>query len=193
MGGMSRWQSNPRGRLEQAAMDLFTERGFDQTTVADIAARAGLTERTFFRHFTDKREVLFQGGQYLEEQMVGALAAAPPTATPLAAVAAALTAAATMFDGEGRQERSRMRQHIIDANPELQEREVGKLARLGAALADGLRARGVPDPAARLAADIGIAVFYAAFEQWVRGDAGDMRALIDDCLDEVVKIAEGGR
>ncbi|MFL6114734.1 MAG: TetR family transcriptional regulator [Catenulispora sp.] len=190
---MSRWQSNPRGRLEQAAMDLFTERGFDQTTVADIAARAGLTERTFFRHFSDKREVLFQGGQYLEEQMVGALAAAPPTATPLAAVAAALTAAATMFDGEGRQERSMMRQRIIDANPELQERELGKLARLCTALADGLRARRVPDPAARLAGDIGVAVFYAAFGQWVARDGDDMRTLIEECLDEVVKIAESGR
>jgi len=172
-------------------MDLFAERGFDQTTVADIAARAGLTERTFFRHFADKREVLFHGGQYLEELMASGIAAAPPTAPPLAAVAAALTAATAMF--EDRRPWSRIRQRIIDANPDLQEREVSKLARLATALTDGLRARGVPDLTARLAADAGIAVFRAAFERWVSDDAGDMPSLIDECFDEMVKVVEEGR
>src|SRR3954447_18231522 len=111
MGGMSRWQSNPRGRLEQAAMDLFTERGYDQTTVADIAARAGLTERTFFRHFADKREVLFHGGLVLDALMVDGVTAAPPDAPPLAAVAAGVAGAASAFDG--RRDRSRVRQRII--------------------------------------------------------------------------------
>ena len=90
---MGRWEPNARGRLEQAALDLYLERGFEQTTVAEIARRAGLTERTFFRHFADKREVLFWGSGALQEVLVGAVAGAPPSAAPIDAVAAALEAA----------------------------------------------------------------------------------------------------
>src|ERR1700757_4432920 len=116
--GIGRWEPNARGRLEQAALELYVERGYDQTTVAEIAERAGLTERTFFRHFSDKREALFQGGEILQEAMVQALAAAPATATPLGAIRAALDAVTQFFDG--RHDRSRLRQGIIDAHPELQ-------------------------------------------------------------------------
>jgi AcrR family transcriptional regulator len=191
MGTMSRWPADSRARLVQASLDLFVERGFDQTTVADIAARAGLTERTFFRQFADKREVLFHGGQAIEGLMVAGVQAAPPDASPLAAVAAGVTAVAPAFDG--RQDWSRLRQHIIDSHPELQEREVSKLARLASALADALRARGVPDPTARLAADSGIAVFRAAFAQWIASENGDMRTLVDECFDELVKVTGSGR
>src|ERR1700727_3354826 len=96
---MSRWEPDARGRLEQAAAELFAERGFDETTVADIAARAGLTERTFFRHFADKREVLFSGQDVFQEQFVTAVAGAPATATPLEAVAAGLAAAGDLLPG----------------------------------------------------------------------------------------------
>ena len=96
---MSRWEPDARGRLEQAAAELFAERGFDQTTVADIAVRAGLTERTFFRHFADKREVLFSGQDVFQEQFVTAVAGAPATATPLEAVAAGLAAAGNLLQG----------------------------------------------------------------------------------------------
>jgi AcrR family transcriptional regulator len=191
MEPMSRWQSNPRGRLEQAALELFSERGYDQTTVAEIAARAGLTERTFFRHFSDKREVLFQGGPIMQELMADALAAAPPDATPLAAVETAITALAPMFDE--RHERSRARQGLIDAHPELQEREVAKMVTLAATLADSLRARGIPDPEARLTADMGMAVFRVAFAQWVRSDTADMRKVIEGCFDAMVRVVEAGR
>ena len=91
--GMGRWEPNARGRLEQAAMELFIERGFEQTTVAEIAERAGLTERTFFRHFADKREVLFWGQGALQDLLVSAVAGAPDSAAPIDAVAAALEAA----------------------------------------------------------------------------------------------------
>lgn len=191
MGTMSRWPADSRARLVQASLDLFAERGFDQTTVADIAARAGLTERTFFRQFADKREVLFHGGQAMEDLMVAGVRAAPPDASPLAVVAAGVTAVAPAF--AGRQEWSRLRQRIIDGHPELQEREVSKLARLAQALADALRARGVPDPTARLAADSGIAVFRAAFAQWITSDDGDMGTLMEECLDELVKVTGSGR
>src|SRR6059036_3441226 len=90
---MSRWQPNARGRLEQAALELYTERGFDQTTVAEIAQRAGLTERTFFRHFADKREVLFSGSENLQEAIVGAVESAPASATAIEAVAAGIETA----------------------------------------------------------------------------------------------------
>src|ERR1700733_12301954 len=92
-GRVGRWEPNARGRLEQAAMELFQTRGYDRTTVQEIAARAGLTERTFFRYFTDKREVLFSGAKELEESIVERIAAAPRDASPLASVAAAFEAA----------------------------------------------------------------------------------------------------
>src|SRR5438477_11303881 len=92
MGTMGRWEPDARGRLEQAALELFQERGYARTTVEDIAARAGLTERTFFRYFTDKREVLFSGSAALETLLVETIRAAPPSVVPLAAVTAALGA-----------------------------------------------------------------------------------------------------
>src|SRR5437899_2775634 len=119
---MSRWQPNARGRLEQAALALFVERGFDDTTTAAIAERAGLTERTFFRHFGDKREVLFWGQNALRDLIVDAIAAAPESSAPIDAIAASLEAAATMF--HGRHEFARQRQIAIAANPGLQEREL---------------------------------------------------------------------
>ena len=172
-------------------MDLFVERGYDQTTVAEIAERAGLTERTFFRHFSDKREVLFQGGEILQATMVEALAAAPAEATPLAAVRAAVSSVAPFFDE--RHDRSQLRQGIIDAHPELQEREVAKMAKIAGALADGLRARGVTDPDARLAADAGIAVFRSAFAQWVRSDSGNMPKTMEACFAALENLVEFGR
>ena len=145
---MVRWEPNARGRLEQAALELYVERGFDQTTVAEIARRAGLTERTFFRHFADKREVLFDGAVHLREFLVNAVADAPDSVAPIDAVAVAIEAAGTFF--EERRALVRQRQTVIAANPELQERELIKLAALSAAIADTLRKRGVKDPAASL-------------------------------------------
>jgi AcrR family transcriptional regulator len=180
---MGRWEPNASGRLREAALDLYVERGYEQTTVAEIAARAGLTARTFFRHFADKREVLFDGASLLQERLVGALEGAPASATPVEAVAAALDAAAEVL-GE-RREHSRRRQLVIAANAELQERELIKMATLSAVVADGLRRRGVADPTARLAAEAGIAVFRVAFERWVaepedRGLAHVMREVLDE-------------
>src|SRR5260370_8169799 len=144
--GMSRWEPTARGRLEQAALELFVERGFEQTTVAEIAQRAGLTERTFFRYFADKREVLFAGAGALQEFLVRAVAQAPDSATPLDAIAGALEAAAPLFAERG--DYPRRRQAVIAANAELHERELIKLAPLAAALAGALRERAIPPPTA---------------------------------------------
>ena len=163
--GVVRWEPDARGRLQEAAFALYGERGYDRTTVAEIAERAGLTKRTFFRHFADKREVLFDRTEWLTEQFVAEVAAAPASATPLDAVAAALDAVTAGF--EERRPFAERRQEIIASHPELQERELIKLASLTAAVTEALRGRGVGDPAAALAAEAGIAVFRVAFERWV--------------------------
>ncbi|NYJ05236.1 TetR/AcrR family transcriptional regulator [Petropleomorpha daqingensis] len=182
---MSRWEPDARGRLAQAAMELYRERGYEQTTVAQIAERAGVTERTFFRHFADKREVLFDGGQALQEHMVAAVEAAPPSESPLDLLAAALDAAAGQF-AEMPPEFPRRRQEVVAAHPALQERELIKLARLSAALREALRHRGVAEPAAGLTAETGVAVFRVAFERWAAGEAGpDLAVVLRDSLAEL--------
>jgi len=188
--GMGRWEPNARGRLEQAAMELYAERGFEQTTVAEIAERAGLTERTFFRHFADKREVLFAGAGMLQEFLVSAVAGAPESAAPIEAVAAALEAAGALL--QERREWSRQRQAVIAANAGLQERELIKLASLATALAEALRQRGVGEPAASLTAEAGIAVFKIAFERWVDGPSQpELPQLIRESLGELRAVTTG--
>src|SRR5580658_8696066 len=137
---MTRWEPDARGRLQLAALELYSERGYDQTTVTEIAKRAGLTERTFFRHFADKREVLFYGSGMLQDRLVQGIDEAPDTLSPIDAVGAALEAAAEPI--EEIRDFSRLRQAVIAANPELQERELIKLAALAAELAGALRRRG---------------------------------------------------
>jgi AcrR family transcriptional regulator len=184
---MSRWEPNARGRLEEAALELYIERGFEQTTVVEIAKRAGLTERTFFRHFADKREVLFGGAGELQGLLVQKVADAPDSLAPIDAVAEALEAVAALF--QPRREFSRQRQTVIAANAELQERELIKLASLAAAMADALRRRGVKDPAASLTAEVGIAVFKIAFGGWVsETNQRDLSQLIRESLDELEAV-----
>jgi AcrR family transcriptional regulator len=163
---MARWEPDAEARFRAAAIELFAEVGYEQTTVAAIAERAGLTARTFFRHFADKREVLFTGSERLQQAMVDALAAAPAEASALDAVAAALMQAGEFFDDE-RRPFARRRSAVIAANASLHERELIKLATLSAALAQALRGRGIGEPDASLLAEAGIAVFRVAFGQWV--------------------------
>lgn len=161
---MGRWEPDARGRLEQAALELYSEHGFDQTTVADIAARAGLTERTFFRHFSDKREVLF-GGNQLAQSISTALNAVPDSVTPLDAVATALESVAGFFDE--RRPHSRKRRTVIANNPSLQERELIKLASISAMIGETLRRRGLTEPAATLTAEAGLAIFKVGYDRWL--------------------------
>jgi AcrR family transcriptional regulator len=190
-GGMVRWEPDSRGRLEQAALALYGERGFENTTVAEIAARAGLTERTFFRYFADKREVLFSGAGMLQEVLVSTVVSAPDAASPIDAVIVALEAAGARL--EERRESSRVRQSIIAANTELQERELIKLATLAAALADALGRRGVPGLEAALTAEAGIAVFKVGFERWIdERNRRPLPELIRDSLDVLKTVTAGG-
>jgi AcrR family transcriptional regulator len=181
---MGRWEPNARGRLAQAALTLYAEQGFEQTTVAEIAKQAGLTERTFFRHFADKREVLFYGMEMLRDLLARAVADAPPSATPMDAVGAALQAAGTML--QENPERVRVRDAVVSANAELRERELIKLAAFASAMAGALQDRGIPEPAASLAAETGIAVFKVAFARWI-SDPGqpDLPGILRESMEEL--------
>jgi AcrR family transcriptional regulator len=163
--------------LQRAAMELFAERGYEATTVAEIAERAGVTERTFFRHFADKREVLFAGGEQLEAVFVDAIAGAPEDASLTGLLAAALDAGGgDLQDMRGR-DYARARNEIINANAQLQERELLKLAKLSHAVTAALVARGVADVPARLAGDLVVSVFSTAFARWIA--PGETRDLIE--------------
>ncbi|KAA2260664.1 TetR family transcriptional regulator [Solihabitans fulvus] len=174
---MGRWEPGAAGRLREAALALYLERGFEQTMVANIAERAGVTARTFFRHFADKREVLFDASAELEEKSLAALEAAPAMASTLDLVAAALDATVDILGGD--RVLARKRHTVIMANPDLRERELIKIAHMSAALADGLRRRGIGDTEASLAAEAGTAVYRVAYEQWVyAADDLDLRDAI---------------
>ena len=163
---MGRWEPNARPRLVRAALDLFTEQGYDNTTVAQIAERAGLTKTTFFRHFPDKREVLFAGQDTHSRLLADGIATAPDSATPLEAVAVALDAATVTFTSDQREFGPRLRA-VIAGNRELQERDTFKRAGLASAMTEALQKRGVPDPTASLAAELGVLAFHRAFARWV--------------------------
>jgi AcrR family transcriptional regulator len=162
-------------------MELFQERGYAETTVEEIAARAGLTERTFFRYFADKREVLFSGSKELEKSIVHGIETAPRGATPLDAVALAFEAAGATLEDLRDIRFVRARYSLVTSHAEIQERELIKMASLALAVTKALHARGVSEPAASLAAEVGIAVFKIGFERWLserrpRGLAAHVRA-----------------
>jgi AcrR family transcriptional regulator len=163
---VARWEPNTRERLIQAALDLFTEQGYDTTTVTEIAARAGVTKMTFFRHFPDKREVLFAAGQEVHSQILAdAIAAAPEQATPLQAVATALDALSATFTDDRREFAARLRA-VVAAQRELRERAASKRNGLVEAATEALAKRGVPELTASLAAELGIRAFDRSFAQW---------------------------
>jgi len=173
---MVRWEPGAVERLHSAALELYATKGFEETTVAEIAQTAGLTERTFFRHFADKREVIFGGSELFQEGFLDGIVAAPADAKSLETVIAAVTGAAVFFPDD-RRASSRQRTRIIAANPQLQERELQKMSSLASAIAAALRERGIREPAATLAAESGVTVFRMSFAQWIAD--GAERSLID--------------
>lgn len=165
---MARWEPDAVGRLREAAMALYRDPGYDKVTVAEIAARAGLTPRTFFRYFPDKREVLFFGAERLEALLAEAITAAPEQTPALEAVASALGVVARVSDEDPlHADFVRQRHAIIQAYAELRERELGKHASLASAMAAALRRRGIAETDAALAAEVGLAAFKVGFERWI--------------------------
>jgi AcrR family transcriptional regulator len=164
---MVRWEPDARDRLSAAALELYAAQGFDDTTVADIAKSVGLTERTFFRHFADKREVIFGRQDTFQHSFTDVIATTE--GTPRELVTAAITAGAAFF-AEERRDYSRLRNRVISAHPELRERELLKMNALANATADALRERGVQDPVATLAAEQGVLVFRVSFARWLEDD-----------------------
>jgi len=186
---MSRWQPNARGRLERAAVELFLEQGFAATTVPQIAARAGLTTRTFFRHFADKREVLFAGDEDLPALVARLATDAPAALGPLPAIAYALeTVAATTF--AGRRAYLRACRAVIQADAGLRERELRKLAILADAIGRGFRERGVDELTATLAAQLAVTVFSVTIGRWLDQDGErPLSALVHDTLRALRAVA----
>ncbi|MFE4872066.1 TetR family transcriptional regulator [Streptomyces sp. NPDC056682] len=184
---MGRWQPDARGRLAQAAMELYTERGFEQTTVDEIAKRAGLTERTFFRHYADKREVLFGGASELQDLFADTLAGLPAGTSPMAAVGTTLEVVSAEF--RERHAFAQQRHAVITANAELRERELVKLTSLASTAAEALRLRGVKEPGASLAAEVCIAVFKVAFESWTASPGHtELSVYVREALAEVKTV-----
>lgn len=171
---MGRWEPGARERLVVAAVDLFTEQGYDATTVAQIAERAGVTKSTFFRHFPDKRELLVAGQETLSRLLAEGIAEAPERATPLEAVAAGLERASAAMGPMNRELAPRLKAAVA-ASAELQERDALKSVGLAAAMTEALIARGVPDPTAALASELGVLAFKRGFAEWTDGerDASD--------------------
>ena len=180
MVAMGRWEPNAQQRLQHAAMALFAERGYADVTVAEIAGRAGLTKRTFFNHFADKREVLFAGAQAFEATVLRHLTETDDGLAPIDAAVAALTRGG--LDLAPYAESALARRELIASSTELQERNQIKMTSLAAAIAGALRERHVPGTTATFAAQTAVAVFTAAYDDWAADTAADFSALMQRSL-----------
>ncbi len=169
---MSRWAPDARERLETAALELFAERGYDETTVADIAERAGLNRATFFRHFTDKREVLFGGEDKLAVLFADGIRSAAPDAGLAESLQAAFVAADSVMAAEQRT-RAAVRVRVLATNAEVQERGLLKHARIADAIGAALRDRGSDDLTARLGAELGMLAFSVGVQRWMEAADGE--------------------
>jgi AcrR family transcriptional regulator len=162
---MPRSGEEARRRLQQAALELYGERGFDATTTAEIAARAGVTERTYFRHFADKREVLFDGEATLGAALEATLDSTPEDVPPLQTLLRAFLAAVPRL--EANRPLTEARHRVISASSALQERQLAKGEYLKSTLAAALEARGTGERVARLAAEVGWATWAQAVAGWL--------------------------
>ncbi len=166
---MPRWEPGARERLVVAAVELFTEQGYDATTVAQIAERAGTTKSTFFRYFPDKRDVLTAGQETLSQLLAEGIAEAPEGAGPLEAVAEGLERASSAMGAMSREIGPRLKAAVA-ASTELQERDALKRVGLAAAMTEALLARGVSQPVAQLAGELGLLAFKRGYAEWANAD-----------------------
>ncbi len=183
---MSRWQPDAPLRLQQAAMELFSEKGYEGTTVEEIAQRAQLTQRTFFRYFADKREVLFWGTEVFEEAVIGGLGERT-TEEPLERVVSSFESLALEYF-DSRAEAVKKRQTIIQSNPELQEREGQKMAKISTKVAEVFVAEGMEPRTVRFAVELGVLVFRRAFEQWAEGEGTLLSTTIRSTLGDLYRL-----
>jgi AcrR family transcriptional regulator len=181
---MARWEPDARERLVVAALDLFTEQGYDATTVTQIAERAGLTKSTFFRHFPDKRELLVAGQEALSTLLAEGIAAAPPGATALSAVAVGLERASGLSTPLGREQGTQLRA-AVEASRELQERDALKSVGMAAAMTAALVARGFAEAPAHLAGELGVLAFKLGYTRWSQAQTGDLREHVLAALGEL--------
>ncbi|MGV9361660.1 TetR family transcriptional regulator [Amycolatopsis sp. NPDC003731] len=184
---MPRSGEEARRRLQQAALELYAERGFDRTTTAEIAARAGVTERTFFRHFPDKREVLFDGEEALRAQLIQSVADAPEGLPPLEVLRRAFRKAGRILAANRPFAEPRLA--VIAATPALRERDLAKAAAMADALAEALRDRGVGDRRAALAAQVGWGAFHLAAGAWIRESARSLDEHLDEAYADLRTLA----
>lgn len=183
---MPRWEPHAKQRLETAALDLYATQGYEDTTIAEIASHAGVTSRTYFRHFADKREVLFGTADQLHQQLADALTDADPHQTPLAVCLDAMKSCADLFHRRDHFE-LRRRDQVIESSHELQEREARKLASMAAEMASALGALGVDPGAGRLIADIAMAIFVRASRLWMSNPSTPF----PDAVDHAAAEAQG--
>jgi AcrR family transcriptional regulator len=187
---MARWQPDAQGRLQLAALELFGERGYADVTVAEIAERAGLTKRTFFNHFPDKREVLFAGAKDFEAGIVKHLTEADDDLAPIDAAIDALTHSSLELAQYS--DYARIRRDLIASAPELQERDLIKMTSLASAIAEALRQRHVPARTATLTAQAAVAVFTIAYADWIDNSNDDFNTLMQRSLAEFRQAVEPG-
>jgi AcrR family transcriptional regulator len=187
---VSRWAPDARERLETAALDLFAENGYEETTVAQIADRAGLNRATFFRHFADKREVLFGGEDKLASLFADGIRAAAPEATLTECLQAAFAAAGAVMTPQQRAKAAR-RVRVVAANTEVQERGLLKHARIAGSVSAALRERGADDLTARLGAEVAMLAFSVAVERWMKSDDEPFAFHADAALSDLQVRAAG--
>lgn len=181
---MGRWDPDAEGRLKQAAFALYVERGYADVTVAEIAAAAGLTRRTFFRYFPDKREILFAGAHTFQAAVVTAVAEAPHDRALIDVLVTALAAGSAQLAVH--RPYARGRRDLIASSLDLQERELAKMASLTTAVTAALYHRGATLLRARLVAHTGVAAFTTAYDRWLDDDqTAELPALIHQSLGEL--------
>ncbi|OCJ07173.1 hypothetical protein A6U86_08845 [Rhizobium sp. AC27/96] len=184
---MPRNREEVRRRLMEAALELYQERGYEQTTAAEIAQKAGVTERTFFRHFPDKREMFFHGETALGEMLTAAVRNAPRELGPWETLFKAFRSAEKLFI-ENRHI-SEPGRRIVAASPALQERQAAKVNSLTEALAAELRERGVAARRASLIAKIGMAVLAHAVASWLDGGSQELDDHLIQAFEDVSDLS----
>ena len=168
-------------------MELFDEQGFQNTSAVQIAKRARVTTRTFFRYFPDKQAILFVDAERLGAELVQGILDATDVAQPLQTVMRALAG----FDwlSLGSRESQRQRDAMVASNPDLLERELIKQQQLADAFSSALHQRGVEPPIGELAARVGIQVFRTAYRQWLAADNdADLTMTIDTAMSILATI-----